>query len=134
MNKEFTYEVKAISRDRAGKARVFVWGAPEPDDSNLPAPKERGVDPENDKAYDKHNRAVVRIQKAHLVAAMELGLLPSTEELRFSRKAGCSCPCSPGFIANIREGYDYHITVKTVEVTEEAPKKLVSKKLAAIKG
>lgn len=130
MNTEFTYEVSKTRRERLGKARIFVWNAPEPD-MTLPAPKERGVDPENDKAYDKYNKAVIRIQKAHLVAAMEQGLIPETEELRFSRKAGCSCPCSPGFIANIREGYDYHLTVKVVQ---EKPLEVATTKPLIILG
>jgi len=117
---EFTYEVKTVKRDRIGKARVFVWGAPEPE-LELPKPKERGVDPENDKAYDRFNRAQVRIWKAHLVAAMEEGLMPGGERVKpiFSRKAGCSCPCSPGFILNGTWGFvDYHVTVRTVKKIE----------------
>lgn len=114
---EFTYEVQTVKRDRPGKARVYVWDAPEPA-IELPAPKERGVDPENDKAYDRFNKAQVRIWKAHLVAAMEAGLVPGGERVtaRFSRKAGCSCTCSPGFILDGAWGFvDYHITVKMVE-------------------
>lgn len=136
MNKEFTYEVTTSPREKFGKSRVFVWGAPEPE-MILPAPKERGVDPENDKAYDRYNRSLVRIQKAHLIAAMEAGLIPGDERMtaRFSRKAGCSCSCSPGFILEDAWGLvDYHLTITTVEATTEAPSELVSKKLAAIKG
>lgn len=118
---EFTYEVKTVKRDRIGKARVFVWNAPEPE-LELPEPKERGVDPENDKAYDRFNRAVTRIWKSHLVAAMEAGLMPGGERVkpRFSKKAGCSCPCSPGFILDGTWGFvDYHVTVRTVEKVEK---------------
>lgn len=110
MSETFTYEVTTSPRDRFGKARVYVWDAPEPE-ITLPAPKERGVDPENDKAYDKFNRAVVRIQKAHLVAAMEQGLIPNVEGIRFSKKAGCSCTCSPGFIIESVGSVDYHLKV-----------------------
>lgn len=111
MNKEFTYEVKTSPRERFGKARVFVWGAPEPE-MELPAPTMRGEDVEVDKAYDRYNRAQVRIWKAHLVAAMEQGVVPNVEGIRFSKKAGCSCPCSPGFIVDKFGSVDYHITVK----------------------
>lgn len=129
---EFTYEVKTSRRDRFGKARVYVWGAPEPE-MTLPAPKERGVDPANDKAYDRYNRAVVRIEKSHLVAAMELGLIPNVEKIRHSLKAGCSCTCSPGFIIESWGNVDYHLTVKQVEnVTQLMVKAPVT--LGAIKG
>ena len=48
----------------------------------------------------------------HLVAAMEQGVVPNVEGIRFSKKAGCSCPCSPGFIVDKFGSVDYHITVK----------------------
>jgi hypothetical protein len=133
--KEFTYEVKTVKRDRPGKARVFIWGAPEPE-ITLPAPKERGVDVENDKIYDRYNRAWVRIRKAHLVAVMEAGLIPGGENVkpRFSKKAGCSCPCSPGFILEGTYGFeDYHVTMAWRE-SETEPVEVVTGRHRAIKG
>lgn len=111
---EFTYEVKTSPRDKFDKSRIFVWGAPEPE-ITLPEPKFRGDDPENDKAYDRYNRAQVRIWKSHLVAAMEQGLVPKADDIRFSKKAGCSCPCSPGFIIDAWGLVDYYVIVKAVE-------------------
>lgn len=117
MTKEFTYEVTATPRDKAGKSRVYVWDAPDPDIA-LPAPTIRGEVPEVDKAYGRYNRAVVRIQKAHLVAAMEQGLLPDIQGIRHSVKAGCSCTCSPGFIIDTHTGFDYHLKITVIEEAE----------------
>jgi hypothetical protein len=38
------------------------------------------------------------------------GMLPSTKA-HWSQKAGCSCPCSPGFVLDFRAGYDVFVTV-----------------------
>ena len=34
-------------------------------------------------------------------------------KFRWSQKAGCSCPCSPGFIISGNSGSNYHITVSS---------------------
>ena len=40
----------------------------------------------------------------------KLGLNP--EKVSWSQKAGCSCPCSPGFVVQSRDiPYDIHVTV-----------------------
>jgi hypothetical protein len=40
----------------------------------------------------------------------ELGLSPNTK-VRWSRYAGCSCPCSPGFIIDDDVGKDVHVRI-----------------------
>lgn len=52
--------------------------------------------PEVDKAWDRHNRAYVKAQTAALNAVAHL---TGVTKARFDKHAGCSCPCSPGFIA-----------------------------------
>jgi hypothetical protein len=62
----------------------------------------RGDDPENDKAWRAYNRAelnAMKLKLSRVSAVLELafGKEPGAA-WSFSRKAGCSCPCSPGFI------------------------------------
>lgn len=67
----------------------------------LPAPKQRGEDPENDRAYDAYNRAYIKAGRVELKAVLDAlvaaGWLSVAPKAAFSRYAGCSCPCSPGF-------------------------------------
>lgn len=52
------------------------------------------------KGYSKAKRAVVRVAKAKLNDLLDVGTL-GTQGVRvqsFSVYAGCSCPCSPGFV------------------------------------
>jgi hypothetical protein len=109
MSETFTYDVTTRPRDRFGKARVYVFGAEEPN-IELPAPKFKGEDPENDKAYRDFNRKFAANMKAYAILAQENGEVPNAK-LRFSAKAGCSCPCSPGFILDKHSSVDYYITV-----------------------
>jgi hypothetical protein len=64
----------------------------------------RGEFPELDKAWDAHNRAIIKAERDVLMP-----LLKGTQfegKASFSRKAGCSCGCSPGFILeNGRRGF-----------------------------
>lgn len=60
----------------------------------------RGEDPEIDKLFDRWNRWVVKLSRP---AALEAARwLAGGDEVRvnFSRHAGCSCPCSPGLVAD----------------------------------
>lgn len=72
----------------------------------LPLPKERGEDPENDRAYDGFNRRYIKAARAELKAVLaalaEAGMVDAGATASFSRHAGCSCPCSPGFILSAR--------------------------------
>ena len=56
----------------------------------------RGEHPEVDKAWDQFNRAFVKGQSEVLSA---LALFTGVDEFHFDKHAGCTCPCSPGFVA-----------------------------------
>jgi len=121
---ELNATVKIVARDPSEgfkeydkKSRVHIWGVdalPEVfiESVTLPASKERGVDPENDKAYDRYNRLYGRAYKTlgELIIG-SLALNPQAAfaddlKLRFSRVAGCSCGCSPGLVASHTLRYD----------------------------
>jgi len=98
---------RPIGSRRLPKAmRVYVHGTC-PEQLGLvdakPLYTHRGDDPENDKAWKSYNRDEVRVMRAFADRALPdacnaLGIdVPI--ELKYSRKAGCSCGCSPGFIA-----------------------------------
>lgn len=59
-----------------------------------------GEDPENDKAWKKYNRAEVAIMKTKVTNMLHSFVAYDGVTVKFSRKAGCSCPCSPGFVAS----------------------------------
>lgn len=60
----------------------------------------RGEDPESDKAWDAYNRWEKKVAKEALVGVLSkaVGRKVLPNEVKYSRKAGCSCPCSPGFV------------------------------------
>lgn len=86
------------------KPRVYVSGSGLEPDFPRPAYSIKGEDAELDKAWRKYNAEEIRLQKAAAARAMTaLAQVPGfqlfgTGELRFSRKAGCSCSCSPGLL------------------------------------
>jgi hypothetical protein len=67
----------------------------------------KGEYPDVDRAWSKHNRAQVRGWKT-VIERIE------GERFRFSRHAGCSCPCSPGFVGTVAKGGDIYINVTHV--------------------
>lgn len=60
----------------------------------------KGEDPQVDKLWKRYNRAELALQKQALGLAAQQGWLTVEEvaEAKWSRKAGCSCGCSPGWI------------------------------------
>jgi hypothetical protein len=84
----------AYSYGNAWKTRVFVGGQPDP---KMPRPEYTviGESPENDRLWKQYNREEIKIHKA--VASAVSKADERVTDLKFSRKAGCSCPCSPGF-------------------------------------
>ncbi len=88
--------------------RVFLSGQPTPSWDHPPyGPK--GQNEENDKAWVKYNNEEVRIMRAFLKLASEANPdVPSTG-MRWDRRGGCSCPCSPCFRGPKQLG---HFTVK----------------------
>lgn len=95
-----------------GKRRqhvVFVDGT-SPD---YPAPPYSmiGEDPENDMAWKVYNAEEVRLMKEAASTALDLPV----KAFKFSRKAGCTCPCSPGLLIEptpqLTSGYATWVTV-----------------------
>jgi hypothetical protein len=95
---------------RNNKMRAYVWGpGDELDETNLErvakqvgAPNiytKRGDYPLLDKAWDAHNKMIVAAKRSALEVVLN-AIKADTDKLKikFSRKAGCSCGCSPGFI------------------------------------
>lgn len=63
---------------------------------------EKGKFPEVDKLYAQLNREYAKVAREIATEAVQKILVPGrqrdTISARFSRRAGCSCPCSPGVI------------------------------------
>lgn len=95
---------------RNRNTRVYVSGEPKVDFteaeklSRKAGSFNRGESVEADKAWDAANRALVQSKKDFLEALKAtipvLGEVLSDHKLNFNRKAGCSCGCSPGFVAD----------------------------------
>lgn len=63
----------------------------------------------------------VKLLRAALPAILEATGLPAKTKARWSQYAGCSCPCSPGFVLDAKPGFDIHATVRyaAVDLTRE---------------
>lgn len=100
-------DVKWVRKDnfKTTRIRVFVSGEGTPD-LPVPTPSIKGENKQLDLEWKRYNREEVRLQRELIEEA--LADQPLTRErlgkLVFSRKAGCSCGCSPGFIA---EGFGH---------------------------
>jgi len=85
--------------ERPSKGRMYIWGEPSPEAVGLadraPAPSRKGDDEALDAEWRRYNRAELKTLRAIADKAAE-GLGVRVD--RFSRKAGCSCGCSPGFV------------------------------------
>jgi hypothetical protein len=67
----------------------------------------KGVDEETDKLFSSLNRKVVKNKKALIVEAMEsvdiVRVILADHNFGWYKSAGCGmCPCSPGFIADVK--------------------------------
>ena len=131
-----TYEAAIQKRDYSSRQRTkpkgYCWG---PGDDRNPsvefrflaeyvgAPSvytSRGEYPALDKAFDKMNREIVAAKtEVFKTALLALGMDEASVEakgaVKFSRKAGCSCGCSPGFLLNVGDV----LTGETVYVEEK---------------
>lgn len=90
------------------RARAYIWYPTEAFCGEHPPYSMKGDDPANDKAWRQFNRKEVAAMR-NIMDVVGLDV----PEWRFSRKAGCSCPCSPGFIRKSWDdaNHDYYITV-----------------------
>jgi hypothetical protein len=64
-----------------------------------------------DRAWDRHNRAFVNGQRFVLDAVEHV---IGTSDVKYSRKAGCGCGCSAGFIANDLRGESWSVNVTMI--------------------
>ena len=86
-----------------------IYGPSVAPDMEMPPFSIKGEDADVDALWRKYNREEVLLMKEEILkAAAELAEDPRTEylaaammEIRFSRTAGCSCACSPGFISKL---------------------------------
>ena len=89
------FQVKVqVKQNSAQTTKCYVFDAPEPEDFNLmerPPFGPRGDDAILDAAWDAYNKLELAIHRELLGQVMD-------GKWSFSRKAGCSCGCSPGFI------------------------------------
>lgn len=81
----------------------------------------RGVSPPMDKAWDAFNSIITDSKTADLklVLSKVAEQVPALKdvELKFDRKAGCGCGCSPGFIMKGAPGnYNMWVTLKRGEL------------------
>ena len=81
---------------------IYVRSPFNPEDFGLgsePEYSRKGDNPELDKAWRKYNKAELGIQKELIMHAVSHGMIEESlaKELKWSRKAGCSCGCSPGW-------------------------------------
>lgn len=103
MNVQITRISKNVNRqwrDRDKKTRVYVWPDGESVFENL---------------LDRHDRPVQLFRQVTREALEALGY--EGVRLSWSQRAGCSCPCSPGFIAThpLMRGFDIHIGISGYE-------------------
>ncbi len=119
------------SREFHKATRVHIWGIENLTDiasseAALPIALDKGECKANDAAYAKHNRLYAKRSREWALKAVSQagGYLqyfgPAGISGRFSRTAGCSCPCSPGIILNKKlnfisfsgAGVDIYVTLK----------------------
>lgn len=103
------------NKDRSlyAKIRVFVSGEDEPSWEHPPYGY-KGDDVDDDRCWRRYNKEERRLQREVITEALaaddELAIkLGDPSKLRWSRKAGCACGCSPGWIAEGRGVQDVFI-------------------------
>lgn len=115
----YTVSVHRDTERRARKTTIYVSGDDRIDEAPLRATAtalgldniytQRGDHPVMDAAWDAHNATIVAVKSAHLDLAK--GAVPwlNLSGAKFSRKAGCSCGCSPGF--SVKSGIPMTVSV-----------------------
>ena len=118
------------------KHTIVVLNNPfDPEDFGLgsrPEYSRKGENPELDKAWGKYNKVEVNIQKQLIDHAVSHGMIEEdlAKELKWSRKAGCSCGCSPGWTT--RDYRRQSIWLTLVSPTKEQEKKERHRNYAAV--
>jgi hypothetical protein len=88
---------EATGKDRHRAARVYVW------------PKGESL---MDNLQNRRSRPYNEYRKQVLPAVLAALGLPNSTRVKWSQYAGCSCPCSPGFIVEGVRGKEVHVTVE----------------------
>ena len=102
----------SFKKDQSKKSRLYYSESRvmEKAYGEHPAYSIKGEDVENDKAWRAYNHAERLLARAAIDAAF-----PEFGKSFFSRRAGCSCPCSPGFISKSLVGGEGWINVTLAE-------------------
>lgn len=96
--------------------------------------------PEVDKAWDAANRDYARMAREVTAQALA-GVGLSVPKMRYSRHAGCTCPCSPGiitdglFVPGLGDQIDLWVTVSdewAARQRERARKRLLDEEIAEL--
>lgn len=93
-------EIKSSRRARNPKPRMYFFPVGESTMEHL---------------FNRHNRPVKEFRKLIALALVEAGVeLSEAKDVkaRWSQYAGCSCPCSPGFILDTNGNVDYYVDVE----------------------
>ncbi len=113
---------------------VSVINPFDPEDFGFDARPEysrKGENPELDKAWKKYNKIEVNLQRGIIDQAVKHGMIEEdlAKELKWSRKAGCSCGCSPGWTT--RDYRRQSIWLTLVSPSKEQEKKERNRNYAA---
>jgi hypothetical protein len=84
-------------RDYSKQTRIYCW----PKGENL-----------MDNLMNRRSRPFAQYKKEVIPAVLEKMGLPTDTKVRWSQYAGCSCPCSPGFIVDGDSRRDVHVDVE----------------------
>ena len=93
--------VRHDNQSRSAKARIYFWPGKETVMENLVNRRSR--------PYNEFRKLMPQV----FAKLRDEGVLSAdvTPKVRWSQYAGCSCPCSPGFIVD-----DYYMARRTISV------------------
>ena len=92
---------------RSNKNRIYIFNSGETIIENL---------------VERHYRPVEFYKQVIIPHLIAQGFLNKDSDIKWSQKAGCSCPCSPGFIVESEYGYEIFVTSEQTVMIGE-PKK-----------
>jgi hypothetical protein len=98
--KEIKVRENTSFQESQKKTRVYIWPEGETIFENL---------------SNRKSRPNAEYRKQVMGDVLEHMGLPSNTKIRWSQYAGCSCPCSPGFIIDESYGKSVHVTVTAIE-------------------
>jgi len=104
-----TVEQRYKTEQFSSKSRNYVWYPTTEFVGEAPPFSVKGDDPAIDKRWRAYNKAELMVMRHILILA---GF--DDRDWKFSRKAGCFCGCSAGFIRTnyIANHFDYFISVE----------------------